>query len=156
MKVNRTVRIGAGPSVVLYCDDGHKRRKVQTYMVGSDEKWSPIVVASRRQRLDGAPRAERPPYGRADVGGTRAHLLDDSPQDFKRWAVGSTGVNALDGSTFEVDARVRDALTCSSCGMSVPVRDERLQEVLQTVWEAGGADSYGVSYLSLKGLDTVV
>lgn len=160
MKVNRDVSIGGyQPTVVLFCEDGHKRRKVQTYVLDSRQdppKWDPVIVNSRRKRAEGATRAERPSAGRADAGGTRAHLLDDSPQGFKRWVAGSTGVNAVDGSTFEVDARVRDALTCSSCAMTVPVRDERLQIVLDRLWEAGGAESSGVSYLSLKGLGAVV
>lgn len=150
------------PTVVIVCEDGHKLRKVQTYRRGAsgdDGVWAPVTAASRRERSAGAAPYASPTMGSADAGGTRAHLLDDSPRSVKQWAnvkaFVKAGVKAEDGSSSEVDARLRDALTCSSCAMRVPVRDERLQVILSGVWEAAGSPASGVSHLSLRGLDAV-
>lgn len=109
------------PTVVIVCEDGHKRRRVETYTRDERNVWEP-----RRGRGKSA----------------RARLVDDAPTDTR-------SIRTVIGG------RDRDRLTCSSCEMSVPVRDERLQVILTGVWEAAGSPDSGVSHLSLRGLDAV-
>lgn len=111
------------PTVVIVCEDGHRRRKVETYTRDEHDEWTPRA---------------------AHEASVRARLVDDVPTDGK-------SVRALR----TVGGRDRDALVCSACQMSVPVRDERLQVILSGVWEAAGSPDTGVSHLSLRGLDAV-
>lgn len=146
------------PEIVVYCDDGHRRRVVQTYRMNENEddgQWSPALKLTRRVKAHGG--AKRMSGQQTDQALPRRRLIDS--EVMTGWRGLGVGYRILEDGTVEesgVTPRGRDSLVCSACELTVPARAERLQVVFTRIWEAGGSDPVGVSRLSLKGLDQVL